>query len=296
MLRAGRSLFVCLFCLLPATPVAAQQKAVAVDVGLGLASGLAREHVYDSSGAAMSRLDWRIEDVWVATVDVAWSPVKRFTFLAKGRIGLTDDAAMVNQDWIAACPGGYCRSDHSETRVTTLASVDVSGIYQFYGTPNLSLGATAGYRFDQTRWEASGGTANYATLPAGVGITYQQQWEAPYAGLVAAMRIGKWSAEGRVVGSLWGTGHDEDTHHLRGLRFEQSYDAVRMAAASARLAYDLTSAMAIAVNYEVLEWRLAKSATVLTSLATGEQIVTAPDTAGAENRTQSLSLSLSYRF
>ncbi len=270
-----------------------------VDVGLGVVSGEANEYVYNGDGSKLSQLIWKYDNNLVLKGGAEWTP-SRIHWLAlgvKGSINLNDSSTMDDWDWgVEDCPGGICHSHHEDTRLERKTEVDLHASATFVRQGNFTLAGLVGYKWDYSKWQAYGGTANYATLPAGLGITYEQWWETPYIGLQAKAEHGRWSFMGKIIGSWWADGHDEDNHHLRGLLFTEEFGSSDMIGATAQLGYNVQRGLSVTLTYEYQAYDLAKGSTTITDYEEGGTAVIPGDVAGGDNTTHTIMLGLDYKF
>lgn len=259
--------------------------------------GEANEYAYRSNGSTVSRLIWKYDNVAFGHAWMTMPVLSRLELTLRGRMNFTDDAKMDDWDWgVPFCPGGICHSWHPDTKLKNASTLDFAAAWTIARTEGFTLGLLAGYRFDYAKWQASNGTANYVGPPlSGLGVTYEQWWEAPYVGVQAGWTSDRWSIAARLIGSPLALARDEDTHHWRDLRFEREFDRSTMWGASARVGYRWTDAFSMSLSYEWQKWDLAKGSTTITDLNSGYSAYV-PNAAGADNTTHALSLDFSYRF
>jgi hypothetical protein len=68
----------------------------------------------------------------------------------------------------------------------------------------------------------------------------------------------RWTLQGRVIGSWWASGQDEDDHHLRTLLFTEKFGESNMVGANAHVGYRLTQNLLLKGEYDLQQWDLAK--------------------------------------
>jgi plasminogen activator len=265
--------------------------------GIGVMKGEANEYVYRANGSTISRLIWKFDNVAFGHAWMTMPVLSQLEFTLRGRMNFTDDAKMDDWDWgLDFCPGGICHSWHPDTKLKTASTLDFTAAWTILRNEGFSLGLLAGYRFDYARWQAMNGNSNYMDTPfTGLGITYEQWWEAPYIGISASWTSEQWTIGARLIGSPLAMARDEDTHHFRMVRFEREFERSTMWGASARVGYRWSDAFTIGLTYEWQKWDLAKGSTTLTDLNSGMSVYF-PNAAGAKNTMHALSLDLSYRF
>lgn len=265
------------------------------EYSVGLMQGRAQNYFYNPDGSTLSRRDWTFDNVSMFNARTSLRLLPWLTLATRSSFNLSGDSVMKEIDInLAGCPaasggGTYCESN-SGTRLRSAAMFDISTAAQFYNAAGVSLNAVVGYKKDHYRWEAIGGTANYGTLPPGLGISYQQTWSTPYLGLSAAVTTGAWTVNGRVIGSSWAKGDDQDNHHLRSLRFTEDFAKARFLSADLGVAYRFNPFFSVTADYRYQMWGLAKGPTSVTNLQTGATGSVGGDAAGAGNTSHVLSL------
>lgn len=265
-----------------------------VDYSIGLLNVKAQEYVYAGS-KTLSRLDWRSNNAVMFNT----SSVFRFNDWLRAGIktstnidgsGKMDDYDFdLNEiDPLANCPSApaplndMCHSNSSNALKRALF-VDAYAAGRFYRTESLSFDALVGYRWDHYRWQAVGGTANYASLPPGNGISYEQTWGAPYIGLGVSATHGDFTLNGRVIGSIFADGSDRDTHHLRSLLFTDDFSRSGMIGADVGVAYRITPRISVTADYHYQNWLLAKGSTTVYDLYDGGKSYYGGNAAGGNN-------------
>ncbi|MGD9950347.1 MAG: omptin family outer membrane protease [Desulfobulbus sp.] len=128
------------------------------------------------------------------------------------------------------------------------------------------------------------------------GITYEQWWYVPYAGIGLRSIVGLWDISGRVYGSPFVQGNDEDYHHNRDLFFEDDFDQSTMYGADLAVTYPISNKWGITGAVKYQHYDEAKGATTMTDTITGEQEFFDGDVAGGDNELLLLTLSVCYQF
>ena len=278
------------------------EDAVTITSGLsiGVMNGEANEYVYNpANGDDISQLIWTYDNVVVLNggLSASWNA---FVIGGNIRTSLTDDSTMDDYDFdgtVCGLPADVdCHSYHEDTLLKNSLMVDLYAGYDFYKTQNISVTALAGYKWDYNKFEAYDGVANYAVLPPGLGITYEQWWEAPYIGLQIAGQWDRWSLSGKVTGSWWVDSHDEDNHHWRSLRFTEDFDTSEMVAVTVGAGYQISENLSTTLSYSYEDWSLAKGSTTITDTTTGASTYIPGDAAGADNTKHIVSFGLNYKF
>jgi plasminogen activator len=277
---------------------------LSVSASIGIMNGEANEYVFDpaANGRTVSRLIWKFDNDVVLNGGLAFRPWHWLTLGAMGRIKLTDSSTMDDFDYnIAGCPpaaggGTLCHSHHDNTLLRKADMLDLYAAGTFYRTHGWSFSALLGYRWEDYKWQAYGGTANYGVLPPGLGITYEQWWEAPYIGLQAKGEWGNWSLGGRVIGSWWVDSHDRDNHHLRTILFTDQFGRSDMIGVNIKAGFKIHPNATITVGYDYQDWGLAKGPTTATDYTTNVTTVFPGNAAGADNHNHTVSIGLKYKF
>jgi plasminogen activator len=274
-----------------------------ISTSIGVMNGEANEYVFDpSNGRTISQLIWKFDNNVVLNGGAAWRPAHWLTLGMMGRINLTDSSTMDDFDFnIPGCPpvaggGTLCHSHHDDTRLKKAHMVDLYAAGTFYRLHGWAFSGLAGYRWEEYKWQAFGGTANYTVLPPGLGITYEQWWEAPYVGLEAKGEWDKWVVSGRVIGSWWVDSRDRDNHHLRTILFTEEFGRSDMVGVNVRFGYKILPNLLFTVDYDYEDWDLAKGPTTATNYSTGATAVFPGDSAGADNHSHTVSAGFKYKF
>lgn len=269
------------------------------DISIGVLKGDAKEYVYDTAtGVPISKLRWAFDNVAMLNMGFQYRPWHWLAIGSKTSMNLSHNSTMDDYDFnIPGCPpvggGTLCHSNHPDT---LLKSAYMSEL--FIGVPwrmhsNFELTALVGYKWDNFRWHAINGTANYLPGPfTGLGISYEQDYQAPFIGLALASQFGKLGINGRVIGSWWGDANDRDHHHLRSLLFLDKGDNARMIAANVGLVYALTPAVSATLTYDYQRWFLSKGPTEITDLTNGLSNTINGDASGLSQQSHMVSLGL----
>lgn len=275
-----------------------------IDASLGLMSGMAKEYVFDAStGAKISRLDWKFSNIAIFTAGVKWRPVSWLMMGVRASTSLTGGSLMNDFDFNdPSCPpvpgGSLCHSNHPATQQTQVFMGDIHVGAPVAVAPDVELTPLVGYKYDTYKWAAYHGTANYVAPPdlSGLGISYRQNWRAPYIGLALNGRHGAFGYEARLTYSPFASGFDRDHHHIRSLIFTDRYRRSSMIAAHLGLSYAVTPMLAATLGYDYQRWSLAKGSTVVRDLLYGDSWYFGGSAAGASQQSHTLSLGLRLRL
>jgi outer membrane protease len=275
-------------------PVASSLPPMTAGFSIGVLNGKAQEYVYDA-GRTLSRLDWRTENVamFQSTGSLQLTHWLRAGF--SGAMNLSSSGKMDDYDFDTGfCPPSTpghdeCHSS-SKTQLRQASLLDAYLSAKIFDASLFTVSALIGDKYDYYRWQDSGGVANYATLPPGNGITYEQTWNAPYLGLGVSATSGRFTFNGRVIGSVIAKGKDKDNHHLRSLQFNEWFGNSDMIGADAGIAYRISSSMSLTLDYRYQNWMTAKGSTDIGDLQTGTITHIGGDSAGGNNVTHTVSL------
>lgn len=273
---------------------------VTVDASIGALQGRGKEFVFDpnAGGRTVSKLVWEMEAVGMANAALQYRPWSWLMVGARGSINLSHSGQLDDFDYnIGICPptpngGDLCHSNSPNTRTQDVQMLDAFLAGRFLNAGGLNFSAVAGYKIDHYKWQAYGGTANYGILPPGLGITYDQWWQAPYLGLAVDGQWGKVGMSARVYGSPWSDGNDRDHHHLRSLIFREPDVGGGFAGADLGFNYQVSENVRVTADYRYQRWFLGKGPTRVEDLFGGGVGVFPGDSGGASNESHALSLGL----
>ena len=199
-----------------APPASVQYANVEFEASIGIMQGEANEYVYPRVGHKISQLVWAFDNNPVLNLGAAFRPLDWLALGIRARFNIGDESKMDDYDWLPSCPNNFCHSWHRFTELEQYVSVDAYVAAKFYETSWINLKALAGWKRDSARWYAFDGNSNYTPAePNRPAIYYNQVWNAPYLGLQANAEWERWTLQGRVIGSWWVYGQDEDIHYLR---------------------------------------------------------------------------------
>jgi plasminogen activator len=272
---------------------------ISTELSLGVMRGEANEYVYNPDGSKLSQLIWTYDNVLALNGGIAWTPHQLVTVGARGQISLDNNSTMNDWDWgVVGCPGPnqICHSNHPDTRLKHAHSLDLYLAGNLIQHEGFALSPLIGYKWDYAIWKAYSGTANYAALPEGLGITYQQWWRAPYVGLALQQELGSWTVSGRVIGSWWVDANDEDNHHLRSLLFTDEFGRSRMIGVNAAVGYRLTDQISVNLKYDFQDWLTTQGPTTIADYANNTVSYIGGDAAGASNLSHTVSLGFKIDF
>ncbi|MFA5899810.1 MAG: omptin family outer membrane protease [Hyphomicrobium sp.] len=274
-------------------------KGVEVEAALGFMQGEANEFVYRQDGSKLSQLVWAFDNDLVFKGGIAIRPWRWLALGGRFMTNITDGSTMDDYDWYrpsessyadCAATGGFCHSHHPDTQLSYL-SVDAYLAATFYENQWFALAALAGYKRDSQSWVAYDGPSNYATMvPGRLSISYEQAWQAAYLGMQFNGGWERWTLQGRVIGSWWAGGKDQDTHHITTVHYTEHFGESNMIGANAHIGYRLTDNWMLKAEYDLQQWLLAKGPSYLVNTTTGRGEFSNWNAAGGESITQTVLL------
>jgi len=267
------------------------------EFSVGLLNGKAQEFVYNPNGSVLSRLDWTMDNVAMLNAGTSVRLMPWLLVGLRGSINLDGRSTLDDFDFDTGfCPPSTpghdeCHS-HSPTKLRRATMLEVFGAAEFFRSGGVTLSVLAGYKSDEYRWQAFGGTANYGPLPPGLGISYEQSWSAPFLGLGFSGTHGALTVNGRIIGSAWANGDDRDNHHLRSLLFFDDFGTTNMVSADVGLAYRVNRYLSLTADYRYQNWGVGKGPTTIHDLTGGPPVVIPGDASGGNNVSQMVSLGM----
>ena len=108
--------------------------------------------------------------------------------------------------------------------------------------------------------------------------------------------MGALDVQGRVIGSWWVYGQDEDIHYLRTTLFSENFGQSNMVGANGALGYRLTENLMLKADYDLQQWEMAKGPAKILNYETGQYTFSGWNAAGAQSISQTVSVGavLSY--
>lgn len=277
----------------------------------GMLSGTSHELFYDplGSGHKYSELIWTMDDVAIISGKVSLKPSHWWSVDLSGATNVTQEATMDDYDWLDLTrPNDWTHwSHHNKTHLERALMFDLSTKLALWRTSFFDLKGIAGYRWDKFDWTAYGGSFIYSTPgnfrddifdlpPSTVGIEYIQEFRTPYLGLGGELRLGDFALEGTVTGSWWATMDSRDSHFLRFLQWQDSYDGGTMLQYDIEGRYKFSDTVTFKAGWKHLEFDEMKAPTRV-SIIGGPGIVYYPgDTHGADHESNQITAGVVYSF
>jgi plasminogen activator len=281
-----------------------------LDFGLagGVMSARSREYVYDN-GRKLSQLNWVDKSAYGITGDIAVRFVPWLTARANVFFPIDSNSAMKDYDWIQPfAANGYSHYSYSpDTRLIRGYRVDASLQADLLQGPFGTLGPVIGVQRQQWTWRAYGGSYLYSvnafrdsagTFPDVVGISYKQEYTAPYLGVAGSLTFSGMKVTARGYGSPYVFSRDADVHHLRDLDFRGGFARTQMAGGDLRVEIPVTQNLAIFGTASYDRYFLAKGDTKIYDLTNpdGSFYRTEKGSAGVDRSNGILSVGLQARM
>ncbi|MEA1916716.1 MAG: omptin family outer membrane protease [Campylobacterota bacterium] len=276
---------------------------LSIRTSVGLQKGSSKEIVYNTDGTTLSELTWETNSLYVANIGLTYKPLEWLAFNFDYKLKVIDGSAVMDDyDWSngASLPWSDW-SHHDDTEVTNFNAIDVSMDMRFFSSSYLDLLAIVGYKMDNTKWIASGGTYEYNS-GADIGtfangqqvISYEQDYKTPYIGVKLNSEYKNITCSARFIGSNMVEATSKDIHFLRNLQFDESYSGGKMMNFNIALGYRLSN-FTFNIAYEMNNYYLMKGDTDITDLSTGETSKE-PNSGGLSSESSVYSVGASYAF
>ncbi len=235
----------------------------AADASLWLMPGVAslesHEFVFlPSENHKLSELIWRSEPMFTLNGGLELRLRPKTKLRLSGAVGFNGDSKMTDYDWLDAdTPRQWTnRSIHDFTKLPEYVSLDGRISRDVAQRGGWLLSGLAGVRYDDVTWSAYGGKFVYSTfdddgnllgfrddifsLPNSErGITYRQQWLAPYVGVASTWTKDRSTITVTGIASPLTFSWDKDIHWQRDLMFTEKFSPGWMVSADIEYGYRL---------------------------------------------------------
>jgi len=266
-------------------------------MSIGMLHGESNEYVYAPEyNHTVSELNWKLKDVWMLGLGGSFSPLWWLNFNADVYFKLNDgDGTMNDYDYLLLDYQYTDYSNHQNVDLTKGIMFDINAEMTFYQYDKSQFFGIVGFKHDTWEWEAHGGTYMYSSYylydtvgsfdPNEKVITYEQNYYAPYLGFgfESKLTTAPITFSGRVIGTLWAWGDDEDQHHLRNLVFEDDFDSGTMFGFDLAMRYNFTDNFSMNVAYQYHKYSDMEGDTTITDTTTGQKEKYEGDVAGMDN-------------
>jgi len=293
-------------------------------VGFGLQvsllNGASREYVYYTGiGQKISELDWDLDDV-VMGGGVISVEVKNRLYINLGMWNKmkNSDGYMNDTDWLSyGNPETATHFSRSKTSLDKGRMLDINAAYtlislkgdeitsycpQFMMNSTYTVQGILGYKYDEWKWTANGGYyiydtgTNYGRFDYVPGITYEHDLSVPYLGLAFNFNNNNVGINAFVLYSKWADIDDEDIHHLRDLRFKDSFEDARYTSYGINLNWEVISDWSVIFSYQHENLKKVRGDTEVIYIDGSNASYLYPYDAAISNKNDSFSLSISYKF
>jgi len=270
----------------------------------------ADEIVFDADNR-ISHLIWESQAPSVsATLGAETSG--NWTVALSGTFAGMGNSSMEDYDWLSPFAPSYDfddwtdRSIHPDTRLDHYFTGDIALGRNVDLVGGRSINLHAGVKYTDVKWTAYGGSYTYSnqgyrdasgTFSDGErGITFQQRYPGAFVGADFGARQGRWGFSGQLRGGAALRPSDTDHHWMRNLRFEDSYDAIPFATASARLDYAMTGTLDLFLTGTYEHYFETKGDAELYDIPSGIGFATYKDGAGMALKTATVAGGVKMRF
>jgi omptin len=198
------------------------------------------------------------------------------------------------------------RSQHPDTSLLWYFNGAAYGGYNFVNTDTARLGAIAGVRLIDVKWDAKGGTALYSdqgfrddpqVFPAGQQvISYRQTLPSVFLGLSGEVERGPWLFELTATGGVTVNANDDDIHWARDLRFLGAGNATGVLHVSGKTSYAITDMVSVFVAGSLDHVADTRANVRMVTNSTGADAGDSPDGAGFGFTSASVTVGVSGNF
>lgn len=281
-------------------------------LAVGVAQGKTNELVYGQPPSwptdyKLSQLIWETRQLPMLSAGVS-ARSGQVTLNLQGRIGITaGNAVMDDYDWQDVNRDWTDWSHHEDTDVIDAWAWDISLDFELAGSESVELAGVLGYKQELWAWESYGGSYIYSSsgnfrdlsgsfTPGQAVIRYEQRFKAPYIGFKFIGESPGWRFQARYIYSNQVDVAATDHHYLRNLIFEDSFSPGEMSSYEISLEYRLSRQLGILARYDRQDYEEVRGDTLQQNSDTGAITGYCTNCAGADNRSELLSVGLTYRF
>jgi plasminogen activator len=198
------------------------------------------------------------------------------------------------------------QSIHDDTVINKANQFDIDAEFAAYAAGPVLLTGGIGYRIDDWEWDARGGTYIYSVsdfrdtsgvFPDGEnGITYAYKYSSFYVSLGAQADLQNFILGARVLYGPETKTETKDTHHMRGLTFEEDFEDTTMLSFELRGAWRFNDRLSLFGDYSYTRYDEVKGETLITDTLTGATFTDGATKGAIENESSVFSVGVSYRF
>ncbi len=282
---------------------------VEIGVHAGLTDIQANEFVYFGSHKE-SELIWETRQAMLVGVDVSvmlQPSLNRKLNVSISSVVGNPDSSMDDYDWYIIGADWTHWSHHDNTTLQQGLVVDLNMSQAMYrdNLHHIDLDILLGFKRDQWRWQAVGGSYIYSSIPAlrdltGVipdvpGITYEQTFNAPYIGVEGNWKHGNLSLAAKIIFSPFVSAEDVDQHHLRNLVFTDTFKGGEMVGGALNVSYTFQENVLFGVFYSFQNYLHNRGDLEVFDQLSG-QTAYGSDQAGISLNYQILGMNVKYAF
>lgn len=227
-------------------------KKVEVGIHAGMTNVQGNERVYDKSHK-VSELLWDTKQAYMlgANASVVLDTSKNLKFNASFSTAVAKgNSTMDDYDWLLVGADWTHWSHHENTTLEKGLIMDIGFSQAIHNNheKGTNWDILFGFKKDQWRWQAVGGSYIYSSGPNSLrdtvgtfvnvpGITYEQTIETPYIGVAFDWKKERMRLGFKVIGSFLASAKTVDHHHLRDLTFTDNFKKGKMLGEDARGRY-----------------------------------------------------------
>ncbi len=291
----------------PKASVGNDQIKLSLQASLGLAQGEAHEVVYDEDILGrrykLSELIWDIDNVVMLGGTLTAQIGQRYKLQGTFWTAVTEgEGQMEDYDWLAGPDIPWTDYSLSDVDVKDTYSFDLRASAELFREKSLGLSAVVGYRQDHWGWEDHGVNHIYSKDgfrddvgddDGSTGITYEQTFYVPYAGLTLNLQKGPASAEIFFNYSPFMMAEDDDFHVFRETRFQVEADGGDYYSYGVRGSYAITPNWSASAS---AEWQIIEELVGDATISDPEGSSEIEDSGGISSEWAVFSVSLGYTF
>ncbi len=283
-----------------------RSKSISLDIST--INGTSKEYVYEGHDK-ISELIWRLNDVKLLGITSSIDITPKVTFSGMFKMNInTFQSTMDDYDWLALSLTDKWTdwSNHPDTTVKRVLKIDINFKHKTIITKNGNLYTQIGFKHDQFKWTAKGGSYIYSrnalrdttgNSPNGMPvISYNQYFNSLYIGLGTNYKKQNLIINTHILYTPSVKIKDEDTHHARNLYFEDSFSNGTLIEYGLNLSYIINKQFSFIASYITTDYKLRRGDTKVSDANTGEVYGIYLDSVGISHKSNLLSCGIKYSF
>ncbi|PIE64332.1 MAG: hypothetical protein CSA26_08795 [Desulfobacterales bacterium] len=274
-------------------------------IDIGILNGESHEYVYQR-GNRISKLNWDLSNNAMLNIGLSarfnqWINVNSDVWFA-----LSESSSMDDYDWQIPEYDWTHWSHHDDTQLSSAVLFDINAEISIYQPPQFTLFGIVGFRRDTWAWDAYGGTYVYSingfrdtrgTFGNDLNIiSYEQEFNVPYAGIGLTAGFDNLSFTARIIGSPFVDARAEDNHYLRNLRFEDDYSSETMIGFDLLCRYRFNAHLSFTTTFKYQDYKEMKGETTTIDTRTGRAYTVPGSSAGLSHSSALVTLGILYHF